>query len=356
MRRLRSRVSTPGLLGNETELEATRTQPVYRGKLARCLRIFYAFASACNVDLAAFSRNLLLAEETAALFVQWCYDRRVPFWMCKHGLLAIQTRWRHLKGTLGRGWDALRSWGLRRPLNSRTPITLELLQALAAISFSQGLEHAGFSHLFCCFSVLVRVGFFCLLRPGELTRLRAGDVLLPAEHEESTSAVLRIVNPKNAQFMGRCQFAMLHDGSTIAWLRWLVHGLPSGCKLWPSSANRFRSVFTYMMKTMELSHLKLGPGSLRPGGTTHQFRAGISVARLKFWGRWASESSLNVYVQECMARLVECSLSSESQVSVIDVCRRSQLFWTGPPAVPWQALFLRARQWQSFAATRCSQP
>eukprot|EP00972_Heterocapsa_arctica_P104475 15395898-Heterocapsa_arctica.AAC.1 len=58
------------------------------------------------------------AASAAASFVQFCFDTQIPFWRAKYGLLAIQIHWRQLRGRLGRGWDALRSWSLQHPQRS----------------------------------------------------------------------------------------------------------------------------------------------------------------------------------------------------------------------------------------------
>ena len=155
-----------------------------------------------------------------------------------------------------------------------------------------------------------------------------------------------INNPKNRQFMGKVQFTMIRDMATQRWLAWALGDLPPGCKVWPSSQPTFSRIFKTVLKALNLERLRLSPGSLRPGGTTHGFRLGVPVANLKHAGRWASESSLAVYIQECMAHLVHNSLSA-ADVSALQ-CLEASLpaFWDRPPSAPWQTLFLRARQWK----------
>jgi hypothetical protein len=132
------RPQVPSPYPRETELEKTRTQPVHRRRLDRCLTLFVEFTVAYNVSLDCFEEKPSFAAAVAALFVQHCYDTGVPFWMAKYGLLGIQTRWRLLRGKLGRGWDALRGWSLRRPQRSRLPLPLPLLRAMVGVAFTLG--------------------------------------------------------------------------------------------------------------------------------------------------------------------------------------------------------------------------
>ena len=54
-------------------------------------------------------------------------------------------------------------------------------------------------------------------------------------------------------------------------------------------------------------------GSLRPGGATWEYLCSTPIGVLKFRGRWAVESSLEHYVQECMAYLDFEQLSDVSR-------------------------------------------
>ena len=100
--------------------------------------------------------------------------------------------------------------------------------------------------------------------------------------------------------MGRSQFAVCYDGPTARWAKWWVAGLRPDRRLWTAPAPLFRALLRSVLSRAHLSHLRLSPASLRPGGITERFISGVSVARLRFAGRWASEASLGVYIQEAL--------------------------------------------------------
>ncbi len=50
----------------------------------------------------------------------------------------------------------------------------------------------------------------------------------------------------------------------------------------------------WILNDLGLGDANITMGSLRTGGTTYYFIHGVGIARLKYLGRWVSESSLSV--------------------------------------------------------------
>ena len=71
-----------------------------------------------------------------------------------------------------------------------------------------GLATPGRALHYVTASVLLRLGFFGLLRPGELLKLRFGDIRL-FSHGNRTMAVIAIPNPKNWRAFGMSQFSVV---------------------------------------------------------------------------------------------------------------------------------------------------
>ena len=160
----------------ETLLESQRTSPVYRQRLSKGLSLYLLWAQVRGLDVTLLTRRPLVVDQYLCEFVNHAKDQAVPFWLVKHAVLAVQTKWRHLRNHIPRVWDCVRSWQHQRLWSYRVPIPLEVLQALFAVSLSWGFEVSSLASLLIPFAVLLRVGFFALLRPGMLSRLTAGDV------------------------------------------------------------------------------------------------------------------------------------------------------------------------------------
>ena len=162
-------------------------------------------------------------------FIQAAYDSHVPFWLALHGVLAMQTRYRHLRGHLRDVWDSLLSWRMVRPVSSRTPARLEVVQGLSYLSVATAfISSPTPSYLCYAFALAVRLAFFGLLRPKELFALKVGDLVLPSigTFRSLNVAIVRVLDPKNKFHMGRVQVRIIRDHPTIAWACWLVSSLP----------------------------------------------------------------------------------------------------------------------------------
>ena len=211
---------------------------------------------------------------------------------------------------------------------------MSLLRAMVGLAFTYSFRKTSASLAWMCMFVLLRVGFFGLLRPTEVVNLRARDVSLPEPSEAEGVLVIGLHDPKNRLFMGRNQFAPIRDEACIVWTRWMTRGFPCSCKLWPGSVIRFRMMFARLLSDLEFSSHRFSPGFLRPGETTWEFMRGVPLSQLKFAGWWDAGSSLAVYVQEAMAHRVWNDLSSRERELLRVWEAQTQHIWEGPPIDP----------------------
>ena len=252
--------------------------------------------------------NRLLVE-----FIQNLYEKSegrsaAGYETAKHAVLSVQVNFPRFRGRLRQAWESVGSWGLELPGRLRTAVPLPVLLCMSILSRVMAAETSGQdAYLWLSCSVLCEVGFYGLLRPGELLRMRRGLVSLPGRATSlgGKFALIGIVSPKRRE-MGKTQFAMVRNVNTTLWLAWLCEGLSSYHLLWPASAFEFRKRMKLLASLLGLSHWKILPSSLRPGGATHFFSCSVDPDRMLFWGRWASLNSLKHYVQEMIsAQLVQ---------------------------------------------------
>ena len=103
---------------------------------------------------------------------------------------------------------------------------------------------------------------------------------------------------------------------------------------------------------MELSGLMLGPGSLRPGGATYLLLEGWDTGRIKHLGRWKSDTSFDIYLQECGSALVWQDIPLHVRSLVQGLRTAGAKVLSKPPAVDWQHLFSRKLQWGPLKRAR----
>ena len=199
-------------------------------------------------------------------------------------------------------------------------------------------------------AILVRVGFHCLLRPGEICKLIVEDLHFPQTSWDSETCVVRLRDPKNRSSLGRFQFALIRDVAIVRWLRWYTEGCDAQTKLWPGSPAKFGKAFKHLLCRLGLERLGFTAGSMRPGGATKAFVEGMSIANLKYLGRWRVEHSLETYIQEAMCQLTSSRLTECEQSSLHALLAACSGQLDTPPSQHWSVFCSRAAQWRGRQA------
>jgi hypothetical protein len=305
-------------------------------------------------DNNGFSPPIQLSEDMPGLvrlltaYIQWAYGADVKFHVAKHAVLSVQYLMRQTRGQLRSPWDAIESWSAELDLQMRPPFPFLVLRGLVGVARTLGLQFLGLGksalaaeHL--CFAILLEAAFFGLLRPGEMFKLGSDTVGLPEGGVLSgVFAVVAVLLPKNPRAFGRRQFAVVRDEGATAWLTWALKGRPPGFSLWPWTQSRFRKRLAALCAELGLEACGFVPASARAGGATHFYLSGIDPSRLRFWGRWAAESSLNHYIQEATAGMILRKLPVATNQRLAQLVDASQ-FSAFPPAVPSLGLFSYGR-------------
>eukprot|EP00973_Karenia_brevis_P012371 1680267-Karenia_brevis.AAC.1 len=153
----------------------------------------------------------------------------------------------------------MRSWKQSRPSGHRIPLPFILLQAMFIMCLELGFKGGANKGHFFCMAVLIRIGFFGMMRPGELVGLRGSDVTIVDQGVSCPTAVLIIRRPKTKDTFGRTQFSTVTDICSIKWLRWLVWDLAPYTKLWAGSTGSFRRIRHMVLKELDLHRLGITP-------------------------------------------------------------------------------------------------
>ena len=327
-----------------TRLERGRLGRAYRGRLQSCLAELFSWVASLGTTVVEHLGNLDDLNALLVQYVQYCADTGVPLWRAKHAILACQTRWRHLRGRIFRPWDAIKTWELERGKTSRRPFPVDVIVGLFVHALATAMEQPSQADVLVPLAVLSLVAFYGLLRPGEVVALTAGDVRFQ-DTAEGLVAILALRDPKNRRAMGAAQFSIVRIDGVARWLRWLVDGLPLHVRIWPRSYAAFGTAIKSVLAEMGLASCGLTAGSLRPGGTTYYHIMGKHISDLKYLGRWRSETSLAIYIQEAMAYLVWIDISHAGQLLLKRLSEASVHILRAPPIAPWPTLFSRRTQW-----------
>jgi len=160
------------------------------------------------------------------------------------------------------------------------------------------------------FATLLEIGVLCMLRPGELLKLKHTDISLPGSFTFSQPfAAIRVANPKNRRQFGIDQFVLVRNPCTVQRLREVVKER-NDCALWKGGRALFSRMFKQICRELRILDCHFTPASLRPGGATMYHGKGIPISTLRFMGRWTVEKSLEHYIQLAMSTQIMNRLSS----------------------------------------------
>lgn len=204
----------------------------------------------------------------------------------------IPTAWR-----LFANWKKM-EWPARAP-----PITRDIILSLA---------YYAICHDDIFFGCLLCLGFYTLLRTGELLNLRGSDLLVNARQ-----VVISLKDTKTGKRTAANEMVTTDDPFTVMVVQTTYDILAAwnalSRKLWEFSGQAFRRHFDVYLRKFKLQSLGLRPYSMRRGGATWlvQSTGSMEIALLK--GRWASHRVARIYIADGLSKLPDVTLPVESK-------------------------------------------
>jgi hypothetical protein len=312
----------PGARLAAEKLRWGKYSAIYQRRLIEGGRSLEAFLHEAGLDWTIIKREKAKrVDEILEQYIKQMHseDKRSSLRLAKHAVLMVQIARPRLRKSLQTAWNSIKSWEEQRPSNFRPPLPIPLLVAMVCkarifAQKSRGPEGV----LWHTFATLMMVGFFGLLRPGEIFNLRPGDINLANSLSLGSGfAVLRIARPKNARQMGVQQYVEVRHPDAMNWLAWLKSQKQSQeSAVWPSNPTKFRNMFSQVCRSLNISQLRLSPASLRAGGATWLIDEGFEVSRVRFMGRWAHLRSLEHYIQVARAQQIALSIPASTANSL----------------------------------------
>lgn len=215
----------------------------------------------------------------------------------KDTLYGVQLFLPHARGKMIVSSAIAARWSKSTPVVSYPPLTWELT-VLIAVQMTR--------HRRADLALAALLGFDCLLRVGELMRIRARDVAFPADARMGADREYRVTTLAiPVAKTGKNQSVVVRDPDVIALLRGAVKaaGKARSAPLFRGGAHAFRTLFKRVCAELGLSD-KYVPHSLRHGGATRLHLQGVPLEDIMARGRWASAKSARTYIQASRAVLM----------------------------------------------------
>ena len=273
-------------------LKNLTVQPQTRKRYETARKDFYQFIA---------DNNLRIPERTYDLDVL-LGDYLEHLWSSGEGrgkasdtLAAIQDLQPHTKGGLPLSWRLLKAWHVNEIPCRAPPLPEICLQAMLGWCIFKEEFKFGLSLL---------VGFYGLLRTGEILDLKASSFFIESS---SRPAVVSLGFTKGGKRMGAAESITIGVELVLVWLKlWKAKSTAQESLCYSSS--QWRAKFAECLSSVGLEPLGFRPYSLRRGGATYWFSKSGSLDRVVVLGRWAAQKTARICINEGMATLAEMAV------------------------------------------------
>ena len=148
------------------------------------------------------------------------------------------------------------------------------------------------------------LGFHGLLRTGEILSLKKTHFQV---HADSETVLISLGLTKGGKRQGAAESVSLRIRDVTRRVQqWL--SCPSAPTSLVASPAQWRQLFSDALEALEFTSFQFRPYSLRRGGATFLFRQQGNLDKLLIHGRWQSQKSARMYINEGLAVLAELQL------------------------------------------------
>ena len=237
--------------------------------------------------------SLLELDEAITNWIQRCFERGEPLHIISDALCGLQHQEPWVKRNIPMAWKLFGVWRKLESPGRAPPLTRDIIYSWA----NYAIEHHDIK-----FAGLILLGFFALLRTGELLKVRSKDLLL-----DDNNGIVTLYGTKTGQRDNVGEMVSFDDFLTLETLKILqqlqrerhMENVP----IWHHSAQCFRTQFQRYCQRFDLLQHQFRPYSLRRGGATWVFQqtGSMEVALVK--GRWSSSRVARIYISDALSYL-----------------------------------------------------
>ena len=292
--------------------------PQTRARYEAARKKFYAFLRLEGMSLPT-SRSQL--DPILAEYIEFLWSSGEGRGLAADTVAGLQDLDPKLRGNLQATWRLLRTWNVNEVPNRAPPFPVAVVEALIGYAFF---------HKNIAFAVSILVGFYGMLRTGEILELTSESLHMNGPR---SPIVISLGMTKSGKRSGAAESATIYV-QQVQQLVWLwKQQVPARCPL-VDSHYQWRQFFHQALTSLQLLDYGFRPYSLRRGGATMWFRKHGSFDKLLVAGRWKAAATARIYLNEGMALLAELKI---------------------PPSHlhPFRAIFQKATpaQWQKLEQT-----
>ena len=271
-------------------LRSLTVQPATKARYQRALDRFLLFLKNNKLEL---PRQRALLDHFTSEYLEYLWSQGEGRALASDTIAGLQDQDPRLRGMLPCTWRLLKVWHAHEIPNRAPPLPESILKAMVGYALFHGRP---------MFALSLLLGFYCMLRTGELLGLRRNHVEVS---DLDGPAIVSLGFTKGGKRHGAAE-------SVTATVQDLVRRLwqwkHSAINPLTVSAHAWRSEFSATLKALHLEQFEFRPYSLRRGGATFWFNKHGSLDRLLLQGRWHAPRAARIYINEGVAILAELKL------------------------------------------------
>ena len=243
-----------------------------------------------------------------AAYVEQLWQEGDPRYWAEDTLSGFTKLVPSLRGGFRLSWSLVTAWQRNEPPQRCAPLSSDILLAMVGRTIQLGWHRM---------SVLLVVGFHCLLRTAEMYNLRVADFEFDASGRRG---VLTLPESKSGTRYNITESVTITDAGVVRLVKALVVGLQRGELLYPDGPHHFRKCFDDLVVDLSLpKSLLYKPYSIRRGAATADFLKHGSMSKTCVRGRWSNEKSCRIYVNAAATSLSAIRCGSKSLAVVRDL-------------------------------------
>ena len=273
-------------------LKSLTLQPRTRARYDKAKQRFYDFLTTNSLDL---PRQKTHMDNLLCDYLEHLWSTGEGRGLASDTLAALQDTSPSLKGAIPGAWRLLKTWNINEIPCRAPPLPEKVLLSLVGYFVF---------HRDCSMALSLLIGFYSMLRTGELLGLRNKDVTIDAQHR---TAVISLGLTKGGKRVGAAESVTVTVAEVIRRLAQWKRATSPG-PLLIHSPTTWRKSFAHALSALSLDTWEFRPYSLRRGGATFWFGQHGSLDRILLQGRWMAACTARTYLNEGLATLAEMNI------------------------------------------------
>ena len=273
-------------------LKELTVQPATRRRYDKATAQFYDFLKKEGLSLPTRRADL---DPLVCEYLEHLWSTGVGRAQANDTVAGLQDLQPNLKNNLPGAWRLLRTWAANEIPNRAPPLPERVLHAMAGWAFFHGHN---------TFAVSLILGFYTMLRSGELMGLKSSHIMTsPASRQVLVSLGLT----KGGKRQGAAESVILGVEQGVRLVQhWKT--LTSTTTPVAHSPAHWRGLFSECLVALGLEHFQFRPYSLRRGGATWWFTKHQNLDRILVQGRWLAHKTARIYINEGLAMLAQTTI------------------------------------------------